>query len=57
MAAKLVIASEAELDVSEAYVWYEMRRAGLGEEFLSSVEAAIERIRRQPLSYSVVHET
>jgi hypothetical protein len=35
MAAKLVIAPEAEQDIAEAYSWYEGRRAGLGEEFLS----------------------
>src|SRR5438105_1978874 len=56
MAAKLVVAPEAEFDVVEAYVWYERRRAGLGEEFLSSVDAGIERIRRQPLIYPRVHE-
>jgi hypothetical protein len=33
MPAELVIAPEAELDITEAYVWYEGRRAGLGEEF------------------------
>ncbi len=34
MAAKLIIAPEAEQDLGEAYAWYEYRRAGLGEEFL-----------------------
>jgi membrane protease YdiL (CAAX protease family) len=33
MAANLVVAPEAQLDVAEAYVWYESRRIGLGEEF------------------------
>jgi hypothetical protein len=41
----LVIAPEAELDIAEAYVWYEGRRSGLGEEFLSSVDACIESVR------------
>jgi len=56
MAAKLVVAPEAELDVTEAYVWYETRRVGLGEEFLNSVDACIERIRRQPAIYPRVYE-
>src|SRR5580692_3383136 len=56
MAAELVVAPEAELDVTEAYVWYESRRAGLGEEFLSAVDASMERIRRQPTIYPRVHE-
>ena len=47
---------EAGLDIAEAYAWYEDRRLGLGEEFLSSVEACIEGIRRRPALYAIVHE-
>ena len=56
MPVELVIAPEAEWDVAEAYVWYEGRRAGLGEEFLSSVDACLQSIRRLPEMYPVVHE-
>src|SRR5450759_990483 len=56
MPVELVIAPEAELDIAEAYVWYEGRRAGLGEEFLSSVDACLESIRRRPEMGPVVHE-
>jgi plasmid stabilization system protein ParE len=56
MAAELILAPEAELDLAEAYAWYEKRRAGLGEEFLSSVDACLESIRRQPEMYALVHE-
>ncbi len=56
MPVELVIAPEAELDIVRAYVWYEGRRAGLGEEFLSSVDACLESIRRRPEMYPVVHE-
>src|ERR1035438_8105643 len=51
MAVELAIAPEAELDLAEAYAWYENRRAGLGEEFLSSVDACLEGIRRRPEMY------
>ena len=43
MAAKLIVAPEAELDLCEAYVWYERQRIGLGEDFLSSVDVCIQR--------------
>jgi hypothetical protein len=56
MPVELVIAPEAELDIAEAYVWYEDRKAGLGEEFLTSVDACLESIRRRPEMYPVVHE-
>ena len=45
------------MDIAEACVWYEGRRAGLGEEFLSSVEACLESIRRWPEIYPVVYES
>jgi plasmid stabilization system protein ParE len=56
MPAELILAPEAELDVAEAYAWYEKRRAGLGEDFLSSVDACLEGIRRQPEMYPLVYE-
>lgn len=57
MAVEVVLALEAELDLAEAYAWYEARRPGLGDEFLGCVEAGIEAIRRTPLLYPVVHES
>ena len=57
MAAKLLLAQEAELDLAEAYAWYQKRRSGLGEDFLSSVDACLASIRRQPEMYTLVHET
>ena len=48
MTAELFIAPEAEEDIGDAYAWYERRRHGLGEDFLSSVDASIQRICRIP---------
>jgi plasmid stabilization system protein ParE len=56
MAAELIIAPEAQHDVDEAYSWYEDRRSGLGEEFLSCVDACIQAISRMPELYTRVHE-
>jgi hypothetical protein len=56
MAADFIIAPEVELDISEAYGWYEGYRLGLGEEFLSCVDACIQRICRMPDVYAMVHE-
>ena len=57
MAAELIVAPEAELDVIEACAWYDRQRPGLGEEFLTSVDACLRSIRLQPAIYAVVHET
>ena len=56
MAAELNMAPEAEEDVAQAYAWYEGRRTGLGEDFLSRVDACIQAIRRTPEMHAVVHE-
>ena len=55
MAAKLIVALEAQLDIEAAYGWYEDRRVGLGEEFLNSVDACIEGIRRSPELHAPIH--
>jgi plasmid stabilization system protein ParE len=55
MAADVVLAPEAHLDIAEAYVRYESRRPGLGEEFLSSLDASMESLRRLPEMCQVVH--
>ena len=56
MAAKLILAPEAEQDIDEGYSWYEGRRIGLGEEFLSCVDASIQAICRTPLMGRIIHE-
>ena len=38
----------AEVDVIDAWEWYEDQSAGLGDRFLSAVEAAIQRATRWP---------
>jgi hypothetical protein len=54
VAAELVVAPEAEQDIADAYAWYEEQRPGLGEEFLSCVDACLEAIRRTPEMHAVV---
>ena len=56
MVVEPVIAPEAEQDIAAAYSWYEERRKGLGEDFLSCIDACIEAIRRTPEMYAVVHD-
>jgi plasmid stabilization system protein ParE len=56
MAAKLLVAREAAQDIDEAYSWYETQRAGLGEEFLTCVDACLQAICRMPEMQEKVHE-
>lgn len=54
--AKLVISPEVEQDLGAAYTWYEERRAGLGEEFMSCVDACVQGISRIPEAPPIVHQ-
>jgi plasmid stabilization system protein ParE len=45
----------AELDIDEAYAWYESRAEGLGEAFLRAMEAGFARIERRPEAHVVAH--
>ncbi len=47
---------EAEAEMEPAYRWYERRREGLGADFLLCVEESLEKIRRDPELYPVVHK-
>lgn len=57
MAAELVVASEAEQDIAEAYAWYEGQRVGLGEEFMGCVDACIEAFRRLPEMHAEIYQS
>lgn len=46
----------AEEDVRQAYIWYEEQRAGLGEDFLLCVEAALAAIQGNPHGFPAVHK-
>lgn len=56
MAVELVVAPEAEHDIDEAYAWYEAHRPGLGEDFLTCIDACMQATVRNPAMHSVVHE-
>jgi plasmid stabilization system protein ParE len=56
MAKNLIILPEAELDITEAYDWYQERELGLGEEFLRCIDASIQTIKRNPEIYVFAHE-
>ena len=54
--AKLIVAPEAEQDLAEAHAWYEQQRAGLGEEFMSCVDACVQSLRRTPKMHQFVYK-
>ncbi len=56
---KLIVRPEAEDDLSEAFMWYESRREGLGFDFLLQVDAGFALLKGIPsflLKNIEVHE-
>lgn len=55
MSPAVVFRREAQADFDEAYLWYERRREGLGDEFLASVQEALERVAQSPEAPRILH--
>lgn len=53
---ELIIHSCAESEISDAALWYEKQRRGLGSEFLQCIDAALESIQRAPNLYTNIYK-
>ena len=51
----LLIRPEAELDIRDAYAWYEKQMPGLGDNYLMHVDAALMAVQRRPSQYPVIY--
>ncbi len=51
MTHRLIIRLEAEVDITDAAIWYQNQRSGLGEQFIAEVHAAMERAVANPRQF------
>ena len=56
MAYRLIIRPDAELDIREAFEWYEAQILGLGSEFVRAVDVCLSSIGRNPLAYPIIYK-
>jgi len=56
MTYKIKILEEAELDLDEAYQWYESQVNQLGSEFIRVVDNNLFLIQKNPLAYPIIHD-
>ncbi|MEX0268968.1 type II toxin-antitoxin system RelE/ParE family toxin [Leptolyngbyaceae cyanobacterium UHCC 1019] len=56
MSYSLIIRPEAELDIQDAFEWYEAQTSGLGSEFVRAVDTCLSGIGRSPLAYPIIHQ-
>ncbi len=54
MSQPVVLRPQAEAEFEEAQGWYEERTRGLGQEFVTCVQATIEVVRRNPEQFQQV---
>lgn len=50
-----IVRPAAAADIEQAFLWYEERRPGLGDEFLVAVQRALDNITAHPARYPVIH--
>ena len=53
---RLIIRPEAELDLENAFGWYESQDPGLGSEFVRAIDACISTIGRNPLVHRLIYQ-
>ena len=51
---KVIITPLAHLDEENAYVWYEEKQKGLGDDFLTTLEYAYNKISQNPEYFSFI---
>lgn len=56
MTYSLTLRNEAERDIEEHFEYYEGKREGLGRDFLLCIEAALDKLQRNPLSYRKIYK-
>ncbi len=52
--ASLFISTDAESDLDESFIWYEVQQQGLGERFISAVDDGFAFIKTNPEAFPVV---
>lgn len=52
MAYKIIISNEAFNDTNDAYIYYEKKKAGLGNRFLDELFSFYEKLQNHPTYYS-----
>ena len=55
MTLPVILRRESELDLSQAAIWYEDRRDGLGRDFLEAAQRVFERISTHPEAHGRVY--
>lgn len=53
---EIIVLREAQLEVQEAFNYYEEKNQGLGFEFMRSLDAALQSVKRNPTTYQQIYK-
>jgi plasmid stabilization system protein ParE len=56
MSYSLTIRPEAELDIQDAFTWYETQSSQLGSEFVRAIDVSLSGIGRNPFAYPFIRK-
>lgn len=56
MAYPVIISSYAHQDEDDAYTWYEKQRTGLGDELLTELDGAYQKLSENPEHYGFIDD-
>ena len=51
----LIVPPEAELDIHEAFDWYETHQQNLGRKFIEELDSLFHRIEERPLTFQKIY--
>ena len=57
MTFRLAFRPDAELDLVDAYRWYEERAPGVGDHLLEALDATLALLAETPLAFPIVHRS
>ena len=52
---KVLVSDDAESDIDDAYIWYELQKKNLGNSFIRSVSSSFRKIKRNPYLYPQIY--
>jgi plasmid stabilization system protein ParE len=53
---EIIVRREAQIEVREAFDYYETKNIGLGFEFMRSLDAVLQSVKRNPLAYQTIYK-
>lgn len=53
---EIIVRPEAQFEVQNAFDYYEEKSKGLGFEFMRSLDAALQSVKRNPFAYQIIYQ-